>query len=156
MFPVAGKKLYIGNTVMADQDDDWDSTDFSTQTWTEIKGWVTQGQIGNTRQLVTSDQINAAYTKKLKGTGNSGSMQNTFDILPGDAGQAALLAAIASDDNYAFKIEWPLLTGQSTPNTRLFVALAMSDQEQGGGPNTPDRFQSTLEIQNNVVRVAST
>lgn len=156
MYSVAGKKIFIGNSTVSDQDDDFIESDFSGQSWTEIKGWVTMGAVGGEAALVTSEQINSGYTKKGKGVKNSGSMANTFDILEGDAGQADLIAAIASSANFAFKIEFPLRAGQATPTMRLLVGLAMGFNESGGGPNDPDRFESTIELQNNVVRVAAT
>lgn len=155
MYPVAGKKLYIGSAAIDDQDTDFAESDFSSVSWVEVKGWVQMGAVGDAATLVTSDQISSGRTKKQKGTKNAGSMENVFDILAGDAGQTALRAAVASADNYPFKIDFPLRTGESTPARRLFIGLVMGDPEQGGGPNNPDRFSSTIEINSNVVKVAA-
>lgn len=81
MYPVAGCKLYIGDAAIDDQDDDFDAADFDAVSWTEVKGWVTMGAIGDTAQLVTSDQIGVARTKKAKGNRNAGSMENVFDTV---------------------------------------------------------------------------
>lgn len=155
MYPVSGKKLYIGNAAIADKDTDFIADDFEGVTFIEVKGWVQMGPIGDTSALVESDQISTGRTKKQKGVKNAGSMENVFDILAGDAGQNALRAAVSSSDNYPFKIEDPLRSGESTPKTRLFIGLAMGDPEQGGGPNTPDRFSSTIEVNSNIVKVSA-
>ena len=156
MYPVAGKKLFIGSPAIADKDSDFVKSDFDPVVWTEVKGWVTVGQIGDSAALVTSDQVSTGRTKKQKGAKNAGSMENAFDILEGDPGQDAMQAALASSDNFPIKVEFPLRQGQSTPTTRLFIGLVMGTPEQGGGANDPDRISSTIEINSNLVLVPAT
>lgn len=155
MYAVAGQRIYIGNNTVTDQDTAFIESDFASQSWTEIKGWVQVGGFGSAATLVTSEQVPGTFVKKAKGMRNSGSMVNQFDVVAGDTGQAALKTAEAADSNYAFKVVYPLRTGQSTPTTFYLVGLVMDRAFQGGQPNNPNRFQSTVEIQNNIVEVAA-
>lgn len=236
LFPVAGSKIYIGNSTIDEKSVDFVVGDFSAVVWTEIKKWTQMGPIGDTAQLITSDIISERRTKKMKGTRNAGSMQNVFNIDPLDAGQIALIAAEKTDQNYPFRVDignqaavrafvatmtiaspgvhtkvahglvigdaivysttgalptglvagttYYVLTtptadtftlaatpgGAAIANTgtqsgvhtlttqpiagqRLFIALVMQNQETGGGANTVQGVNATLEINSNVVRV---
>jgi hypothetical protein len=146
LFPISGSKIYIGSAPIVDKDDDFVLADFAAVTWVEVKGWTASGRVGDSASLITSDQIGAGRTKKAKGTRNAGSMENTFDVVPADPGQEALIAATAVVDNYPFRIDW------SSGAKRHFIAPVMSSQEQGGGANTQIAMAATLEINSNVVR----
>ena len=159
LYPVAGAKIYIG-AAKATQAADFTASDFSAESWTEIDGWETMGNIGDTAQTLTTSMINRGRDVKQKGTRNAGSMQNVFAILATDAGQLALIAAEKTKSNYAFKIEFddaatspPSPTPQ--PSKRYFVGLVTTAQEAGGAANTIQKLNSTIEINSNVVRVAA-
>ncbi len=116
LFPVAGAKIYIGGQ-MDEQSADFVASDFASQVWTEIKKWTQMGSIGDKATLITALLIAEGREKKAKGTKNAGSMQNIFAIEPLDPGQQALIAAVASAQNYAFKIAFA-----DTPAVRSSVA----------------------------------
>jgi|SRR6266581_3639384 len=101
---VAGQKIYIGGQ-LDDKSTDFVAADFSSQTWVEIDGWETCGKAGDSSALISTDLINRGRTIKQKGVKNAGQMQNQFALVPGDAGQAALLAASLTNKNYAFKVQ---------------------------------------------------
>lgn len=103
LWAVAGSKLYIGPT-MATKLTDFTESDFSGVVWTEIDGWQTMGAIGDTAETITTSLINRGRDVKQKGTWNAGTMENTFALVPGDTGQAALIAASKTRLNYPFKI----------------------------------------------------
>jgi len=158
LYPVAGCKIYIG-TVLADKDADFTASDFTSQTWTEIKGWSQMGPIGDTAELISTNVIDGSRTKKMKGTRNAGSMQNVFAVIPTDPGQIALIAAEKTSDNYAFKVELndkPSSGTAPAASQRLFIGLAMSAQEAGGEANTVRNLNGTIEINSNIVPVAAT
>jgi len=158
MYPVAGCKFFIGNAAIADQDDAFDAADFTSVTWTEVKGWVQMGAVGDAAALVTSDQIGSARTKKAKGTRNAGSMENVFDVVADDTGQLAMIAAEQTDDNYPFRITYndaPLTGSAPTPSESLFIGIVMSQARQGGGANDPRRRNFNIEINSNIVPVAA-
>jgi len=149
LYPVAGSRIYIGPQTV-DQTDDFEASDFAGLSFVEIDGWQTMGSVGDTAALISTDLINRGRTTKQKGTFNAGSMQNTFAIIAADAGQLALIAASKVRDNYAFKI---LLQDGSV---RYFIGLVMSAQEAGGGANTIQTLNASIEINSNVVTVAAT
>lgn len=158
LYPVAGCKLFIGG-VIADKDDDFSASDFTSQTWTEIKGWSQMGPIGDTAELISTNVIDGNRTKKMKGTRNAGSMQNVFAVIPTDPGQIALIAAEQSGENFAFKVELndkPSTGTAPKASQRLFIGLAMSAQEAGGEANTVRNLNGTIEINSNIVPVAAT
>lgn len=155
---VSGQKFYIGG-VKNDQAADFTSSDFSAVTWVEIDGWTQCGAAGDTAQLMTSSLINRGRDIKQKGTKNAGSMQNVFAIIPGDAGQTALIAAANTNKNYAFRIDNndAALSPASPvpqPSKRYFVGLVMTAEEAGGSANTVQNLNVTIEINSNIVKVA--
>lgn len=150
----ARTKIYIGG-VIADQDEDFVAADFTSQTWVRINGATNLSTIGDSYNLVTSDQIGVGRTKKGKGTANAGSQSLVFDLNMDDAGQVALFAAGTDpNNNYAFKIEWDDAPAGGTPTHRMFIALVMGTPEQYEGANDPKKLNAPLEINSNIVRVA--
>jgi hypothetical protein len=156
LYPVAGAKIFIGG-VLSTKKTAFSASDFSGQTWVEIDGWETCGGFGDGAELITTQLINRQRDLKMKGTRNSGSMENNFAIIRADAGQVALRAAEATDTNYAFKIEWDdAPAGDApTPTIQYFIGLVMSANDQGGSANTVQMLSSTIEINSNIVTVAS-
>lgn len=164
LYPVSGCRIYIG-PAMDLQSRDFVLADFESVSpplsWVEIDGWSTMGAVGDAAQVITTSLINRGRDVKQKGTANAGSMENVFAIIPGDAGQAALLAAAAASNkrNYAFRID--LNDGDDTvspvvaPSRRYFVALATMASEAGGDANTIQNLNVTLEINSNIVKKAA-
>jgi hypothetical protein len=158
LLAVAGSKLYIGG-VKASQAADFVAGDFTSETWVLIDGWTQMGAVGDAAQVITSSLINRGRDVKQKGTKNAGSMQNTFAVISSDAGQTALLAAVNTSSNYAFKLTFDdAATSPAspvpTPTTNYFVGLVVSAQEAGGAANTVRTLNATIEINSNVVKVA--
>lgn len=158
LFPIAGMKIFIGPVFDLDGDD-VEAVDFSTLTgWLQIKGWETMGSFGDTAAEITESIIDQNRDLSIKGTRNAGTMQNQFEVYATDPGQLALIAAEKTPFNYAFRIEGndkPLTGGAPKNSMRYFAALVTSASEQGGGANTAQKFQSTLKINTNIVRVAA-
>ncbi|HWV44131.1 hypothetical protein [Pseudorhodoplanes sp.] len=158
LYPVAGCRFYIGNAPMATQATDFVAADFNSVTWIEVDGWSQAGALGDAGALITTALINRGRDYKQKGTANAGSMQNVFGIIPGDAGQAALLAAgdASNKNNYPFKVLLNDPTGSpATASKRLFVGLVTSAQEAMGEANTIQNLNATVEINSNIVRIAA-
>jgi len=150
---VAGARFYIGPAT-ATKSTDFVAADFNSLAWVEVDGWETEGQLGDTDQLITTSLINRSRDLKQKGTSNAGSMQNNFAFVQGDAGQAAMKAARKTKNNYAFKVVYDdVPAGGSTPTTEYFVGLVMTWQQTGGGANTVRMYQGTVEVNSNVVTV---
>jgi hypothetical protein len=154
LFATAGSKLFIG-AALAFNGTDLTAASFTSQTWIEIKGTTNLGSAGDTSELITSNQIGEARTRKLKGTRNAGSMQVVADLDYADPGQIALIAAEKAKESYAFKVEFNDAPVGGTPSERLFVALVMSTAEQFNEANSVMQMNATLEIDSNIVRVAA-
>lgn len=154
LFATAGTKLFIGDA-MAFDGDDLVASDFTGASWTEVKGTTNLGAAGDTSELITSNQIGSARTRKLKGTRNAGSMTVVCDLDYADPGQLALVAAEKAKETYAFKIQFNDAPEGGTPSERYFVALVMSASEEMNEANSVMSLNATLEIDSNIVRVAA-
>ena len=154
LFATAGSKLFIGSA-KSFNGDDFDVSDFSSVSWTEIGGTTNLGSAGDTSELITSNHIGEARTRKLKGTRNAGSMQVVCDLDYADPGQLALIAAEKAKESYAFKVVFNDAPAGGTPSVRYFVALVMTAGEQWDEANSVMKLNATLEIDSNIVRVAA-
>ena len=148
LYAVADSHIYIGG-VLPPQAADFVAADYASQTWVEVDGWETMGDIGDTAELISTAVINRGRMTKQKGVRNGGSYEASFVRLGTDAGQLALKAAEAVASSYAFKIVY------STGETEYFIALVMGAMRNGGDANTVLKLSSTLEINSNIVEVAA-
>lgn len=157
LFATAGSKLYIGGTLpgFAYSTADLTTSSFEGQDWTEIGGTTNLGGAGDTSELITSNQVGVARTRKLKGVRNAGSMQVVADIDYADPGQLALIAAEKERDAYAFRLVFNDAPPGGTPSERLFFALVMSALEEWNEANSVMSLNATLEIDSNIVRVSA-
>lgn len=155
LFPVSGARFYIGGAT-ATQSSNFVASDFSGETWVEVDGWETAGVVGDTAEVIVTQLINRGRDVKQKGTRNAGSMENTFAIAPGDAGQTAMFNAEGSPLNYAFRIVFDdIPDGGATGTTQYFVGIVTSWQDANGGANTVRMKTGTVEINSNIVEVAA-
>lgn len=158
LFPVAGAKFYIGGA-MATSPTPFDAADFSGESWVEVDGWETCGDYGDNSEIISTNLINRDRTVKQKGTSDAGTMENRFTVITGDAGMAAVLAAQATKNNYAFRIVWddePSTGVSPAPTTQYFVGLVASVGFVGGGANTIRMRNVVIPINSNIVTVEAT
>lgn len=155
LYPVAGCKFYISEDPFVEQSDDVAAADFTAVTFVEVKKWTSMGPYGDSAQLITTDLIGEGRTKKMKGTKNAGSMANVFAIDTTDDGQIQMLAASQTLQNYAFQVELNDSDGKpgAKNSLRQFYGLVMQAQEAGGGANTVQTMNATVEINSNIVTV---
>lgn len=154
---VAGARIFIGQT-HATKTADFVAGDLSGDTFTEIDGWDTMGEYGDTAAKVTAQLINRNRDIKLKGTRDAGTMSNTFAFVHGDGGQAALRAAEKAKSNYAFKVVYDdaITPSTGTGTTQYFIGLVMTVKDNGGGANVVRTLSADIEINSNVITVAAT
>jgi hypothetical protein len=69
----------------------------------QVTDWTPGGQVYN---VVTSNPIAQRSTDKYKGTFNNGADSITINRDDDDAGQVLVLAALAADTDYSFKVEY--------------------------------------------------
>src|SRR6516225_932283 len=132
LYSISGEVFYIGPE-KEPSNVDFVSSDFtgtSPDQWIVVDGWMTSGRFGDNAAVITTPLINRGRDVKQKGTKNAGSMQNQFTIVQNDAGQAACIAAVATQNNYSMRISFPDGTN------KYFSGLVMSVEEVGGGANT--------------------
>lgn len=103
---INGSKIYIGLRVAPKQE--VVLADFTPQelAWTEIKGWVTSGSLGDTQELVSQPHISEDRPRQFKGTRVGATMENGFTPMPNDPGQIKFKKAIEDCSPSAFKVEW--------------------------------------------------
>jgi hypothetical protein len=94
-----GAKIYIGPTTAAAT-----AQEYAALTYVEITGVETIGDFGATFSTVKHNPLSGAPTKKMKGSKDSGDSEIALARDPLDPGQIALMAALASRFEYAFKI----------------------------------------------------
>jgi len=158
LYPVAGCKFFISEDPFPEQSADVVAADFTAVAWLEVAKWTSMGPYGDSAQLISTDLIGEGRTKKMKGTRNAGSMANTFATDATDEGQIKMIEASKTLDNYAFQIELnDAGSGVGATNSkRQFYGLVMSAQEAGGGANTVQTMNGTVEINSNIVVIAPT
>jgi hypothetical protein len=139
---IAGSKIYIGGrvpylstTVLAD---------FSGQTWTEIDGWTTTGDLGAEQEAITQTLINQNVTLYSKGVISFPVMSNVFVPILDDAGQIQFAAAQRSCKPFAFKIEWGADCGEESVVTITNADPAVVTWTSHGlEAGTPVTFETT-------------
>ena len=145
IYATAGSKLYIGNA-LDPKSTDFAESDFTSQTWVEVKGMTGLGKLGDTSEAISVKLVGEARAKKLKGTRDAGTMEIVCAIDGDDAGQTAVIAAEKSKSNYAFKVVL------SDSSERKFIALVMSAEEQFDGADSEMKLNISLAVNSNVVR----
>lgn len=155
IFATAGAKIYIGGTLNPPTTEALEAIDFSTITWTQIGHVNNLGSFGDAAEAIENDDISLARRQKLKGLRDAGTIELVCAIDYADAGQIALLAAEATDHNYAVRVVFDDAPPAGTPSERMFVALVMSAREVLDEANSIMRLQVSLAINSNIVRVAA-
>lgn len=158
LLTVADARFYIGGVLEPDNTD-FVAADFTAQTWLEVDGWETMGDIGDTAATITTALINRGRDVKQKGTKNAGSTEMRFAALLGvdpDEGQEAMEAASRTKANYAMRVVLADGNGAATGTQLMFSGLVMSSRMIGGSANTVIMRAFPVEINSNVVKVAAT
>ena len=141
----AGTKLYVGGTGVL----------LSESSWEEVGEIVDFGEYGKNFELVTHNPIGSRKTFKFKGSYNEGTLALQLGQDIADDGQADLRAALETDYDYNFKIEFndaPAASG-STNTIDTFKAKVMSFTTQVGGVNSIVGAACNIEINSDITRV---
>lgn len=135
--------------ITADQPATYDNTGFEALSF-DLIGEVTDlGEFGREYSLVTHNPLGSRQTVKRKGSFNDGSISMTVARVPSDSGQAALIAALDSDENYSFNVT--LQDGTEL----YFVGQVMSYTANVGGVDQITSASVTIEITDEIVEVAA-
>ncbi|WP_105437517.1 hypothetical protein [Neorhizobium sp. T25_13] len=152
LMATAKSKLFIGG-VLSQKSSDFVAADFTTQVWKEITPLEALGTAGDTSDAITFDAIGEGRRKKLKGIRDAGTMEVVAGLDPVDEGQIAVVAAERTPYDYAFKVELNDEPPGGTPSSRLFIAQVMSAAEAYDTANNVVKFNMSLAINSNIVRV---
>lgn len=122
----SGTKIYIGAAVTEAEADSL--PEFQAMTgWAEIGLVESIGDFGDTSSAVNFAAIGDGRVRKAKGARDAGTLPVTVAHDPLDAGQAAVEAAEATNDDFAFKVVLPDSPTPSYSDTvYYFRGLVMS------------------------------
>jgi hypothetical protein len=154
IFTATGTKVFIGPSVTSATDT---NAEFAALTYTEIGLVESLGEFGDQSSAVTFAVIGDGRTRKAKGARDAGSVSITVAHGSDDAGQAALIAAEATYNNYAFKVVLPnRLNVGGTDEIQYFRGLVMSKRMNVGGNDNVVRDTFEVGINSPVYVVPAT
>lgn len=141
--PAAGCKIYIGGTGV-----------LASEPAFQLIGKVSNmGEFGPAFDEITFSSLDDRNVLKFKGQRNDGSLALQLGRDATEDGQADLVAALATDFDYNFKIELNDApdTTANTPTTFLFKAKVMSFTTQIGEANSIVGSAAALGIQSGTI-----
>lgn len=154
IYTAAGAKVYIAPSQATQPAD---ATAYAGLTWTEIKGLQTIGEYGDESSAVTGAIIGDSRQRKAKGARDAGTLALTCAHWPDDAGQAALVAAEGTNNNYPLKIVVPnRLNATGTDEIDYMVGLVMSKRLNLGSNDTIVSRTFSVGINSAITEVAPT
>ncbi len=118
----------------------FDSAGYAALTLTAIGEISDAGQHGRVYNVVTHNPIGSRGTQKYKGSFNEGQKVLTVGIDDDDAGQTIAIAALDSDSDYSFKVEY------QDGSIDFFQAKVVGFQKSMTGVDTMLTATLTLEI----------
>lgn len=118
----------------------FDSAGYAALTVTAIGEISDAGQHGRVYNVVTHNPIGSRGTQKYKGSFNEGQKVLTVGIDDDDAGQTIAIAALDSDSDYSFKVEY------QDGSIDFFQAKVVGFQKSMTGVDTMLTATLTLEI----------
>ena len=149
-----GTRVFFGTAVGPDTDT---ATEFAALTWTEVGLVESGGDFGDESNPVNGTPLAEGRVRKGKGSKDAGMMALTCFHDPSDAGQQALIAAEATNQNYAVKVVLPnRLTTGGTDEINYFRALVMSKRKSVGAVDNLLRRTFNLGINSPIYEVPPT
>lgn len=150
-----GAKIFIGPSVLPSVDTQAEYEAISS--WTEIGLVESLGEFGDQSSTVNFASLSDGRQRKAKGIRDAGDLALTVARDATDPGQAALIAAEASSNKFAFKVVYPdRLTPSGTDGVDYFRALVMSKRGNVGNADNVIRRAFTLGIDSAIVSVDPT
>ncbi len=146
----AGCKLSISDAASTAAN----QTAFEAETFIEVGEISDLGEFGAEFSTITHTSLSDRIVRKFKGTEDPGSLQLQLGYDPDDTGQAECKTALASDNEWAFKVELNDSAGVS-PTTFYFRGRVMSFKRQPGGPESIVTAQCNIGINTRPIEVAA-
>jgi hypothetical protein len=142
----AGTTIAITATGPSTYDDNV-TTGFPSLTFTTVGEVVDAGEYGRTYNLVTHNPLDSRKTVKKKGSYNDGTMTLQVARDPDDAGQAILVTALDSDNDYYFEVT--LQDG----TVQYFAAQVLSYTTGVGSADQITNATIQIELTNSIIEV---
>ena len=147
----AGSKFYIGpqNSSASAQGD------YEGLTYVQVGEVESIGEFGDSFNEVNFISLSNRRVKKFKSSKNAGNIQIVIGHDSADSGQDNLNTALASDEDYAFKVELDDAgTGSpSSPTTFYFRGKVMAAPVTPGEADNIVRIAATIGINTDVLEV---
>lgn len=126
----SGTKIFIGPSQAATPAN---AAAYAALTWTEIGMVRTIPAYGDKASVVSGEVVGDGRTRKAKGSRDAGDTEIVVYPDTTDVGQAALIAAEATNNYYPIKVINPdRLNAGGTDGIDYFMALITSKQGSGG------------------------
>lgn len=154
----AKTRLYIGGVLdLAHVGRPLTAADFVGQSWKLIEKAEDLGRLQSVGESTSrsGSRHGPGRGTRTKVSRGVGSYEPRFSLAVHLPGQAALLAAEETDEDYAFRLVLADAPAGGTPSERLFIATVGGLAEIFGGPNDQPQIAADLWINSNVVRVAA-
>lgn len=115
-------------------------------TWLLVGEIESIGEYGPESSTNTRTRLSDGLVKKTKGPRNYGALPLTLALAPGDVGQAGLIVAEASKNNYSVRLT------HGDGSVDYFQGLIMSfKRNPGGAEQTVEMASTTIEINTSIV-----
>lgn len=152
LMPTAGARIYVarlyGGGVSA--------ASLTGLIWTEVSETEALGTLGGKWSLidVTTEEESLNFVKDVQ---EASFMQILLGNDLADPGQLVLLEAYRNrEERYAFRIDFPLMAGQSTPARRIWAGLVTTFEEVFDTANGVIKTLVELIPQSETVRIEAT
>ena len=143
--------LAIGTTTVANN-----QADYEADSYAAVGEVEDLGEFGDTAEEITFTSLADRRVRKFKGSFNAGTLTVTVGKDTSDAGQAAMIAAFASDDDYNFRVQLnDTPVGGTTPTTLYFSGKVMSIPNNVGNVSNVVRQMFTVGINTEILEVAA-
>jgi hypothetical protein len=149
-----GTQFFIGPTPAASVDT---AGEYAALTpYVEVGLVETFGEFGDESSDVSFSSVGDSRVRHAKGARDAGTMAVTVGHDPSDAGQLALIAAEATNHNYAFKMIIPDgATTSSTNSIYYFKGLVKSKKLNVGGNDNVIKRMFNIGINSQIFEVPS-
>ncbi len=155
IYTSTGAKLFIGPSATSATDT---AAEYAAlMPWTEIGMVSTIGEFGDESSEVTFAVLGDGRIRKAKGARNAGTLAVTVAHTLDDDGQTAMIAAEATYNNYAFKVELPnKLNATGTNEIQYFRGLVMSKRLNVGSSDSVVTSTYNIGVNSPIVTVEPT
>lgn len=133
-----GAKFYIAivtGTTPDDAPSDLNQSAYEALSWLQVNGVGSVGEMGTTDNIINYDTLDETVTQKQKGIANAGDPPIEVRRIPDDNGQIAMRTAAATNDYYAFKLEYADMESGGSTNTIVYNRGLVSGPMHPNGRN---------------------